>query len=445
MDISAETRQKIVALLKEEMQTWIATHPEATVMDLETELREGMQQVGATCLQTALEMQNARYPQRQVDCACGEQAQYMFQRTAKTLSVFGWVSYRRAYYLCPHCHQGQYPVDRRWDLRPGQVSAALASLLAVEGIDISFEGASRKIAKLLLVKVSENTVRRVTQRFGAAQEDAERAWQAESQDMDNLNARRRTIQDPPQRLYGALDGVTVPLKAEWCELKCGCWYEVELKGHRAPHDVGDTGSLHAQQISYYCDVADAASFRELVWTTGYRRCADRASEIVFVSDGAAWIWKTVEHHFPQATQIVDWYHAAQYLSAIAKVAFEEGSLEGAAWLERARAQLWDGRVSQAIAICEEQASKPGAAAAVHKAVTYYSNNMRRMDYARFRAQGYQIGSGTVESACKQLGTQRLRRAGARWKESGARLTAKARAAWLSGDWKLLEARYAARA
>ena len=57
-----------------------------------------------------------------------------------------------------------------------------------------------------------------------------------------------------------------------------------------------------------------------------------------------------------------------------------------------------------------------------------------MDYARFREQGYLIGSGTVESGGKQIATLRLKRSGARWTEDGAVATAKARAAWLSGYW-----------
>jgi hypothetical protein len=57
-----------------------------------------------------------------------------------------------------------------------------------------------------------------------------------------------------------------------------------------------------------------------------------------------------------------------------------------------------------------------------------------MDYAHFRKQGYLIGSGTVESGCKQIGTMRLKRSGAQWLEEGARWVAKARAVWLSGTW-----------
>ena len=60
-----------------------------------------------------------------------------------------------------------------------------------------------------------------------------------------------------------------------------------------------------------------------------------------------------------------------------------------------------------------------------------------MRYDSFRAQGYLIGSGTIESGCKQIVTQRLKRSGAQWIVEGAVRTAKARAAWLSGNWHTL--------
>ena len=68
------------------------------------------------------------------------------------------------------------------------------------------------------------------------------------------------------------------------------------------------------------------------------------------------------------------------------------------------------------------------------AVTYYTNNQQRMDYPTYRANGYQIGSGTIESGVKQIATQRMKVPGARWNLQSARLVAKARAAFLSGQW-----------
>lgn len=437
MDFSTELQQALVSSLTAEWQQRSADTPEMGALGLENLLREVMQELGQLCLAALLEALAPRYPASEVPCACGKEAEYVFRREAKTLSVFGWVSYRRAYYLCPHCHQGQYPLDHRWGLRPGQVSVALSSLLAVEGIEAAFEEAARKIEKLLLLKVSENTVRKATQSFGELQQAREEQQQAESQDMDNLIARRREVTAPPERLYGALDGVQVPLDGEWRELKCGCWYEVDVQ--RQSQTIGETGALRANTISYYCDIAPASAFRDLVWTTGYQRLADRAKEIVFVADGAAWIWKLVSYHFPQAVQIVDWYHAAEYLTHIAEALFEESERQHD-WLQEPRTHLWEGEIEQVIAICQAYADHPAAAPFVRQASTYYRNNAHRMDYGRLRRQGYQIGSGTVESACKQIGTQRLKRAGARWSEDGARRTAKARAAWLSEQWDDLEQR-----
>jgi hypothetical protein len=98
--------------------------------------------------------------------------------------------------------------------------------------------------------------------------------------------------------------------------------------------------------------------------------------------------------------------------------------------------LWEGDVEFVIRACH-QLSKVSREAA--DAETYFENNKKRMRYDRFREKGYMIGSGTVESACKQIVSQRLRCSGAQWKVEGARLTAKARAARLSKnkDWQFL--------
>ena len=130
-------------------------------------------------------------------------------------------------------------------------------------------------------------------------------------------------------------------------------------------------------------------------------------------------------------QIVDWYHAEVYLEALAEQAFAESDPMGELWLEEAKQELWEGRVGNVIAACQEWVEHRQAGQAAREAISYYTNNRQRLDYARFRQAGYMIGSGTVESGCKQIVTQRLKRSGARWTKQGARMTAKARAAWLS--------------
>lgn len=189
----------------------------------------------------------------------------------------------------------------------------------------------------------------------------------------------------------------------------------------------------AKNMRYHCDIVEAEAFGNLLWGTGCAVKADLASELVFVCDGAMRIWNLVTFHYPKAVQVVDWYHAEERLKRIAHAAF---SVEGerAQWLAQATTDLCEGRVELVIRACEQLASRYEEA---QDAVTYFTNNRHRMRYDQFRTAGYSIGSGTVESGCEQIVTQRLKLPGAQWDVQGAVHTAKARAAWLSGDWDVL--------
>jgi hypothetical protein len=443
MEFSTELMDAITALFKQAIVETVARHPESKIADLEHGLRQLLKQAGVRALSQGLTALDRPYPEPHIACPCGAMADYQYRRSAQTFTVFGRVEYRRAYYLCTYCHQGQYPLDQHFGLEPGKVSAGLAPLLALAGVETAFEEGCELIERFLLIAVSDNTLRKETQTFGQLQAHTEQAWRAQSQDPRFLQERLRSGAEHPQRLYGSLDGAHVPIGDEWRELKAGSWYEVEQVPRASGQGVGDLNTLRAKNISYYCDIADAQAIEPLLWATGVQRRADLAEEIVFVADGAAWIWNLVERNFPQAIQIVDWYHAVEYLTPIAEAIYGADTPKGRAWLERVRSALWEGRVDQVIQACKVWEKHARAGEAARKAVTYYSNNARRMEYARFRAAGYQIGSGTIESGCKQIATQRLKRSGARWTLEGARMTAKARAAWLSGQWEQLSGQRAA--
>ena len=174
-----------------------------------------------------------------------------------------------------------------------------------------------------------------------------------------------------------------------------------------------------------------------LWATGCAVGADRARILVFICDGAVWIWNLIAHYFPNAIQIVDWYHAEDRLKRIAEETFSNVG-ERQTWLQEVTEDLWQGRVELVIEACRLLNKKSEW---VRQSLTYYANNMERMRYAQFRASGFMIGSGIIESGCKQIVTQRLKLPGAQWSLDGAILIAKARTAWMSGDWqKLVSAR-----
>ena len=208
----------------------------------------------------------------------------------------------------------------------------------------------------------------------------------------------------------------------------------QTQRHRQKTAIGQQ-ALRANQQHYYCNLAEVDDFEDLFWATGCRAKADLATELIFLRDCAKWIWRLVESYYPQAVQIIDWPHAEEYLEKVAKDAFVAGQKRNT-WLEDARTSLWWGDTCFVIRACQSLASRSEEAAT---ALTCFCNNEHRMQYDEFRQQGYMIGSGTIESACKQIVAHRLRCSGAQWKVAGARLTAKARAVWLSGKkaWETL--------
>ena len=446
MECSTKAIEAMAEIMVQEMQQ--VGLEDGDIRKVETEMREMLRAVGAQALGQYLEQRDEAEREEAVVCPCGEEMEYQFKREATILSVFGRVRYRRQYHRCAECHVGRSALDERLGLAAGQVTSGLAELLALAGVEVAFEEGARFLERFLLFRVSDNTLRKETERFGELQQEQEAAWQQLSQDEQWLQRRQREIGRQPGRLYGSLDGVMAPLKGEWRELKNIAWYRVEKvrsyqKRRRHGRRVGEQNDLQAQEISYHCDFKTGDEFSDLFWASACQRQAELYEERVFVCDGAVWIWKLIERHFPHAVQIVDWYHASEYLPPVAEAAFGLGSDVYHAWLENARSLLWDGQIDKLIHACRHLSEHASAASAIHKAVTYFTNNQQRMDYARFREQGYFIGSGTVESAGKQISGLRLKRAGARWTQQGALLTAKARAAWLSGTWELLASKRAA--
>lgn len=415
--------------------------------DVETGMREVLRAVGAQALGSYLEQRDGEIQELTEVCTCSKQMKYLFKRGGTILSVFGRVHYRRRYCVCEQCHTGVSPLDRQMGIEAGQVTVGLAELLALAGVEVSFEEGTRLLERFLLFRVSDNTLRKETERFGELQKEEEAEWIKNSQDEEWLQQRQRQMGKQSGRLYGSLDGVMAPLVGEWRELKNIVWYRVEpvrsyQKRRRHARRVGEQQHLQAQDITYHCDIQTPEQLSSLFWASACQRKADLYEELVFVCDGAVWIWKLIEKHFPHAVQIVDWYHACEYLPPIAEAAFGGDTEQYRIWLEKARSLLWEGRIADLILACQQLNSIALARQAIHQAVTYFSNNRKRMDYARFRQKGYFIGSGTVESGGKQISGLRLKRAGARWTEAGAIATAKARAAWLSGYWDVLASKRA---
>jgi hypothetical protein len=309
MKFSTEAVEKMAEIMVQEMNKLGAEGQ--GIREVETTMRALVREVGAEALGKYLEQQDEQLRMQEVVCACGEAMTYQCKRLATIVSVFGRVRYRRGYHLCEACHARQSPLDRKLGMEAGQVTAGLAELLALAGVEIAFEEATHWLERFLLFRVSDNTVRKETEWFGELQKSEEEEWQRKSQEVKWLQAHQREVGRQAGRLYASLDGVMAPLQGEWRELKNIAWYRVEKvrsyqKRRRHARRVGEQNDLQAQNISYHCDFKTGDEFSDLFWTTACLRQADLYEERVFVCDGAVWIWKLIERHFPHAVQIVDW-------------------------------------------------------------------------------------------------------------------------------------------
>ena len=199
--------------------------------------------------------------------------------------------------------------------------------------------------------------------LGAIQKQMDDASVKAMQDETELQKRERDQRQAPERLYGSIDAAKVRIeprdelekalegRENWRDLKIVCWYQGEIvpdreQSTRQKRKVQRTGTvIRAKGKEYYCDISEADEFGKLLWATGCSVGADRAKVLVFVCDGAVWIWNLVDYYFSNAVQIVDWYHAEDHLKGVATEAFQTPE-ERQAWLKPVVEDLWQGRVEQ---------------------------------------------------------------------------------------------------
>jgi hypothetical protein len=235
----------------------------------------------------------------------------------------------------------------------------------------------------------------------------------------------------------SMDGVKVNILGEgWKEVKVGCIFEFETQlGYRGRSKEKED-LVKATHQTYTAYLGEPEPFGKLLSAEAERRGYDRAQKRASVGDGAKWIWNLTGLCFPTSWEIVDWYHGLDHLWAVSRLVYGEGTASGKRWVKRRKDDLWLGQVHSVIEAIE--ALTPGLSSKAQQEVQtqagYFRNNARRMQYQEFREEGYPLGSGTVESGCKNLVTRRMKGPGMRWSRNGAQNMLALRAEYLSNRW-----------
>lgn len=311
----------------------------------------------------------------------------------------------------------------------------------------SFAEATQTYERLMGVGISDTSGWRRAQSYGqrlvkVRQEESERAWEAmergECVPGEESEAVRRGV---------ALDGTMVHIRDEgWKEVKLGCVFEFEVEPGAISSQEDEEEKVKAKNLSYCAWLGGVEDFAKLQWAEAVRRGVPRSREIVVLGDGAVWIWNLADDCYPDSVRIVDWYHAMEHLWGVANAVYGQGAAAARRWVKRREEKLALGEVHKIIAAIEqlaevevvevkgEGAVDSGLQHDLEREANYFRTNARRMRYQEFREEGYPIGSGMVESGCKNVVGARLKGPGMRWSRSGAQRILALRSELLSDRW-----------
>lgn len=296
------------------------------------------------------------------------------------------------------------------------------------GTIASFEQVPVVLDRLTRVSVTPETARRLTEAVGRAQVERETA---EAEDL------RRRLPMPargPVVQQLSLDGAMVPLVGgEWGEVKTLALGEV------GPTTATDgTASTRTTALSYFSRLSDADTFREHARGELYRRGVAAAGVVCAVQDGAEWQQRFVDHHRPDAVRILDFPHAVEHLATVGRAVFGAGSPALSDWLGTQAHTLKHGDPDTVLAALRTlDVTHPvdaRAATLQAEALGYFQKRRAQLTYATFRAQGYPIGSGAVESANKLVVEARLKGSGMHWHRASVSPLVSLRALLCSDRW-----------
>lgn len=373
-----------------------------------------------------------RPAENQIPCPhCAGRARYRATEERQLITRHGEHTLSRRRYYCRHCQQGVVPLDDQLGLDGGETSLQVR-LWVAELAPRETVGKGNALLHLLTgVRLGASTFERIAVSVGKA------LRQAEQEAAKRHHAGHPPpVERKPRRLYVSVDGIYGPLREPWKRdgslgaLRCGsgeCKTAVVYEAKAT--EKGDEGVAWSAYTATF-EAIDA--FTPLVATLAHRAGHHFAKELIFLADGQAYNWTLAASQFPTAIEIVDFQHAKQHLYEVAQLFFGEGTAAVGSWVKARETELLQDQntavVSAIRALVPESKEQRQLQA---REIGYFTHNAERMRYGTFRKHGYQIATGVMESACKQVVHQRLDQAGMHWRQETAEAFVALRAAILS--------------
>jgi hypothetical protein len=351
--------------------------------------------------------------------------------------LLGSLRVERCYYHCRGCGKGHVPWDQELGFGVATLTPAASEVVSIAGVQSSFaQSAEVTLQKLCGLRLSESTVERVTERAGErlakllhdkaifAEQSKPWTWQRDA--------------GGKRCAYVSLDATGVRQQGEQgAKAEGRMAYVGMLYNPRSKHDTESPERHSVRYLAGFYDLDELGSqLRRQAAQVGW----DEADQQIALSDGGSGLEEFFRKNFPRAECILDFWHAAEHLTELGLALHPDDEAQ-----RRQRVGDWCHRLkhqggANVVAILRQldlSHHPPSAQQAHADCLRYFQNHQHRMDYPRYRDNGWQIGSGPVESACKTVVANRLKGSGMRWGTDGSDAVCHLRALYLSqpGQWE----------
>lgn len=392
---------------------------------IEMAVRSAMHDAGAAALTQLLQFAAPAADQRTLACSCGQPAHYRELRSKPILTAVGRVEVSRPYYLCSSCHTGQFPADAELDIEHTEFSPGVRRMLATVGQAAPFDQGRQQLKLLADLEVTTKAVERVAEAIGAdiAAGEQQQIQRAVQLDLPMVVGERVPI------LYTLMDGTGVPVvkketqgragkregePAHTREVKLGCVF-TQTTWDAEGYPIRDPDST-----TYTAAIETAEQFGKRLYLEAWKRGWSRALHKVVMGDGSEWIWNQADLHFPNATQIVDLYHAREHLWELARRLHPNAEANQNRWMMIHQNLLDEGKIEELITSFRAiETSNAEVAEKIRTEAEYFEKNAERMRYPEFRRQHLFVGTGVIEAGCKTVIGSRCKQSGMFWTVRGA--------------------------
>ena len=396
-----------------------------TASEIEEQVRVVLQRTGRVLLESAFQ---EVADQTAAPSCCGHRMKNQGLRPVWVMTTCGSVLVSRRRYRCERCDRELYPADTNLCCGCHRLTQPLAKRVCQLATIEHFPRLPSLLADQHGITLSHETILKLVHDVGTV---ADQRRRAEAQRSTQRRVGPPAEQAAPSTLYVSCDGImyctnrTEPdpdhpgeRRLIWEQMKVGCvywqdanedWHKQMVWGRESPELFG-------------------ASLWRLACQCGY----EQAREKIFAADGGSWCWDIHARHFSDATGILDWYHASEHVWDTAKIVSNDKTL----WAHSALDQMHEDGGQGLLAWLRLQRPKCRGKrrAAIDELINYAATKVELMNYPQYREHDWQIGTGMIESTCKQLVGQRLKGSGMHWTERGALAVTALRATDFNGKW-----------